>query len=161
MDDASYKAALNKAFEDWADLTAQERAIAFRKAQLQETIVALSALCSELPDINALSLSDAIRLMISSTAEGLSTLGLRDRLTEMGFDLTKHKNPLASIHTAVNRMIESGELRRKPSDEANEQKVEAGENLKTPALPETAPFGVNQEFWNTMIKTLTEGQQKK
>lgn len=128
-----YKKALAKAESEWINLTRQERRIALRKAQLKETIQALYALCSDLPDINALSLSDAIRLMIRSTSDGLSRTGIRDKLQEMGYDLKKFKNPLASIHTAVERMVESEEFVRMPSDE---NKVEAGPELKSvPELP--------------------------
>ena len=108
--DPTYKAALKKARSDWNELVKKEREIAVRKAQLKGTIRALYALCSSLPDINALSLSDAIRLMIKGTNGGLSALGIRDKLEEMGFDLTKFKNPLASIHTAIGRMTQLGEF---------------------------------------------------
>jgi hypothetical protein len=125
--DKKYKAALDKAQADWDALTLKEQEIAVRKAQLKDTIIALSALCSELPDINALSLSDAIRLMISSTSGGVSRVGIRDRLEELGYDLKKFKNPMASIHTAVDRMVESGEFNKMPDNEKN---VEPGPELK-------------------------------
>lgn len=132
-----YKKALAKAMTEWTSLTKQERKIAVRKAQLKESIRALSALCSEPPDINALSLSDAIRLMIRSTRGGLSRTGIRDKLEEMGYDLKKFKNAMASIHTAVDRMVESEEFVPVSSDE---KKVEAGPELKP--VPEPLP-GLN------------------
>src|SRR5579862_3955455 len=112
-----YRKALAKAIGEWDALAKQERQIAVRKAQLKETIRALRTLCSAPPDINALSLSDAIRLMILSTRDGLSRVGIRDRLEEMGYDLKKFKNPMASIHTAVDRMIESEEFVPKATDD--------------------------------------------
>jgi hypothetical protein len=130
-----YKKALTKAVNEWNNLAREERKIAVRKAQLKETISALQALCSEPPDINALSLSDAIRFMIRSTQGGLSRTGIRDKLDEMGYDLKKFKNPLASIHTACDRMVDSGEFVKMATDE---KKVEAGPELK--ALPEPPPI---------------------
>lgn len=128
-----YKKALAKAVSEWNSLTKQERTIALRKAQLKETIRALQTLCSAPPDINALSLSDAIRLMIRSTQGGLSKTGIRDKLYEMGYDFKKFKNPMASIHTACDRMVESGEFVKAAEDE---KKVEAGPELKpVPELP--------------------------
>ncbi len=144
---SAYKKALEKATAEWNDLTRKEREIAVRKAQLKGTIRALNALCSAPPDINALSLSDAIRLMIRSTSEGLSPVAIRDKLDEMGYDLKKFKNPLASIHTAVDRMAESGEFVRTPNDQ---NKVEAGENLKTQA----------EGFWDTAVHATLKGQNK-
>src|SRR5258708_13652490 len=111
-----YKKALTKAVSEWNNLTRQERKIAVRKAQLKETIRALRTLCSDPPDINALSLSDAIRLMIRSTEGGLSRTGVRDKLDEMGYDLKKFKNPMPSILTAVDRMVVSCELSIIPTD---------------------------------------------
>jgi hypothetical protein len=135
MESSSYKSALQKAQADWAELTRQEAGIAVRKAQLKRTIKALAALCSELPDISAMSLADAIRLVIASTTEALSVIEIRGKLNEIGYDLSKFKTPLASIHTAVNRMVESEELIHIPdAEDDTDKKVEAGKNLKAPFL---------------------------
>ena len=71
--------------------------------------------------------------MVTSTNGGLSVLGIRDKLDEMDFDLSKYKNPVASIHTAINRMVESEEVKRVPE---NKNEIQAGKNMKVPALPE-------------------------
>ena len=146
----SYKAALDKAKADWDALTMKEREIAFRKAQLKETIKALSALCGALPDVNAFSLSDAIRLVIHSTNEGVSPIEIRAKLSQLGYDLSKYKNPLASIHTALNRMAETEEIVHMPDEE---DKVQAGENLKSPVLPDS-PVGDNSGFWETVVNQI-------
>jgi hypothetical protein len=156
--DVSYKLALDKAIADLDALTMKEREIALRKAQLRETIKALSALCGRLPDINAFSLSDAIRLVISSASEGLSPIEIRGKLTGMGYDLSKYKNPLASIHTALNRMVETEEIVYMPDED---EKVEAGENMKSPVLPES-PAGVEwgKGFSDFLARAGSEGQKK-
>jgi hypothetical protein len=150
-----YKKALAKAISEWNKLASEERKIAVRKAQLKETISALRTLCSEPPDINSLSLSDAIRLMIRSTRDGLSRVGIRDKLTEMGYDLRKFKNPMASIHTAVDRMVESEEFVPTPSDE---KKVEAGPELKS--IPELPPISGLQNLANVLeVENSTEEEK--
>ena len=147
-----YKKALTKAVSEWNNLTRQERKIAVRKAQLKETIRALQTLCSDPPDINALSLSDAIRLMIRSTQGGLSRTGIRDKLDEMGYDLKKFKNPMASIHTAADRMVESGEFVKMASDE---KKLEAGPELKS--IPEPPAITGYTSF---MIETAQDASKE-
>lgn len=144
-----YKKALAKAVSEWNGLAKQERKIAVRKAQLNETIRALRTLCSEAPDINALSLSDAIRLMIRSTQGGLSRTGIRDKLEEMGYDLKKFKNAMASIHTACDRMVESGEFVKVATDE---KKVEAGPELK----PVPEPLTGNLTTLQGLLSEMTE-----
>ncbi len=150
-----YKRALTKAVSEWNNLAKQERKIAVRKAQLKETIMALQTLCSGPPDINALSLSDAIRLMIRSTGEGLSRTGIRDKLMEMGYDLKKFKNAMASIHTAVDRMVESGEFVPTPSDD---KKVEAGPELKSVA--ELPPISGFQNLASILAQTSSTEEKK-
>jgi hypothetical protein len=126
----TYKEALKKAKADYELLTMKEREMAVRKSQLKETIKALEALCAKPPDLNSFSLADAVRLVVSSGSSWTAT-GIRDRLEAIGFDLSKYKNPMASIHTAVNRMIENQEMHWMPDEEG----IEAGENLKVPTLP--------------------------
>ena len=156
--DASYKLALDKAIADLDALTTKEREIALRKAQLRETIKALSALCGKLPDISAFSLSDAIRLVICGANEGLSPIEIRGKLTEMEYDLSKYKNPPASIHTALNRMVETEEIVH-ISDE--DEKVEAGENMKSPVLPEgLAGVEWGKGFSDSRTGAGSEGQKK-
>ena len=58
-----------------------------------------------------MTLANAIRLMVQSCNERAITVKeLRGKLQDIGYDLSKYKNPLASIHTAANRMVESNEL---------------------------------------------------
>jgi hypothetical protein len=162
MDPSSYKEALSRAIRDWRDLARQENEIAIRKAQLKRTIKALRALCAELPDVNSLSLSDAIRLMIHSSTAGLSPIEIRTKLRDLGYDLSKFKTPMASIHTAVNRMLESEELVKVPDPDQDEEKekIEAGKNFKVPTLPEPSMSGLNTSVLE-MLASLNKKEEKK
>ena len=132
MDQAFYKQALAKAFKDYAELVQQLHELNLRKAQLTETIRALNSLCSKPPSVNSLSLSDAIRLVFANSGQFMTPLEVRGRLKEFGYDLSKFKNPLASIHTALERMAEAEELSR--GEDEDQKSFEAGDKLKKPPL---------------------------
>jgi hypothetical protein len=85
-------------------------------------------------DISSLSLADAIRLVIHSTERGITAKEIRGKLDDLGYDLSKHENPLASIHTAAKRMIDTEELIW--VDDHN-KKLSAGPELKP--VPEAGP----------------------
>jgi len=104
--------ALFAAWRELNELKEQERKIAFRKAQLQATLNALSPLVFEqtVTDINTLSLPDAMRLIMRSANRPLSSHDMRTKLDDLGFDLTKFENPMANILTAMKRMVESEEF---------------------------------------------------
>jgi hypothetical protein len=88
------------------------------------------------PDINSMSLADAIRLMVKSCSERYITVKeIRGKLQDIGFDLSKYSNPLASIHTAASRMVASEELNWVDDDG---KKLTAGKELK-PVLSTEAP----------------------
>jgi len=48
---------------------------------------------------------------------GLSPVQVRNRLRAGGFDLKGYKNPLATIHTILKRLVKAGELFVMPQDE--------------------------------------------
>jgi hypothetical protein len=111
MADNLYSEALFAAWAELDSLRVQERDIAIRKAQLQQTVNALYPLVFDNQvDINALSLPDAMRLVLRSTGRPLSGNDFKTKLEDMGFELSKFANPLANIMTAMNRMVEAEEM---------------------------------------------------
>ena len=113
MSDA-FKAALQKARLELALVEAEQRRLSQRKAQLLQSIAALAPLVGEVPQ-GDVGLSDAMRTVMSTAALAHSDTRftakkVRQLLSDMNFDLSKFKNPLASIHTAMNRMQAMGEL---------------------------------------------------
>ena len=73
-------------------------------------------LTQELSRVHERGLTDAVRVILRSTEEWLTTTNIRDRLLNMGFDFSDYSsNPLASVSTV---------LRRLPSDEVERKSVE-------------------------------------
>ena len=128
-----YSGALERIEEELEELRKQENQLALRKARLIESFEALLPLV--LPeetqaDINSLTLADSIRLVVKCAARPLHIREIRMRLDEMGFKTMKFRNPMASVHTAVKRMIDSKELAyiKDPHDGA--KMIERGPFLK-------------------------------
>ncbi len=137
----AYQEALRAAWIELSQIQEEEKNLLVKKARLKQTCEALWPLAYPdvvYPDINSLSLADAIRLMVQSCNERVITVKeIRGKLQDIGFDLSKYKNPLASIHTAATRMVESEELTW-VDDDGN--KLTAGEKMKPvlTAEPDTA-----------------------
>lgn len=143
-DKSKFQSAFVEAYDELEKLKIQEREIFVRKAQLQKTLMALYPLIfpeSE-PDVNSLTLANAIRLVFSSANRALSALEVRTKLDDIGFDLSGYENPGASIHTALSRMLESQELSHAPKTERGKKTFAATPELKpvpeVEAVPESA-----------------------
>jgi hypothetical protein len=126
----SYQDALWKAFEDLKQIQREQHELTLKTSRLKKTIDALFPIVypDETEDINSLSLANAIRLIINSANTPVSAKEIRNRLRDLGYDLSKYNNPLASIMTAANRMVEAEEL--KNYDDEDEKKLMAGPELK-------------------------------
>jgi hypothetical protein len=158
-----YRDALLSAWSELRELTDQERKIAIRKAQLQETANALFPLVFDMPlvEINTMSLPDAMRIAIRSAGRALSAYDMKTKLTDLGYDLAKFENPLANIQTAMNRLVENDEFIWVEKD-AKPKQVLPGPELKSvpDANPNFAAFygeSANSLF-NTLFKTTPESQ---
>jgi hypothetical protein len=88
-----------------------------------------------------LGFTDAVRKVFENTKDHLHhPVSVRDELKKMGFPLAKYKNPLASIHTILKRLVDQGELDRLLLDDvlrygfkktvAKERQPPAGESKK-------------------------------
>ncbi|HUI41457.1 MAG TPA: hypothetical protein VL523_05770 [Terriglobia bacterium] len=137
--DETYRATLAKASADLNELTRQEHEISLRKAQLRQTIRALAALCEDVPEVPLLNLRDAIRLAFASAGRRMTAAEVRVKVLQLGFDLAKFKDPLASIHSTLWRLVGAGELVliRTPG---HAKLFEPSENMKTPSLGTDAPL---------------------
>jgi hypothetical protein len=81
---------------------------------VQERIDALNKvkLGSQVEDLG---LTDAIRWVFKQpTLLPLTPTDVRDRLAEMGFDLSKYTHMMPPIHNTLKRMKEAGEIREVP-----------------------------------------------
>jgi hypothetical protein len=141
-----FAAALRGAYQELLNVKEQELTLTIRKAQLTKTVNALFPLVfPQTPDINAMSLPNAIRLIMSGTERPLSAHDMKTKLEDLGFDLAKFDNPLANVHTAMKRMLESDEL---VYVDENKKRVTAGPELNPP--PETSA-GNPEEALSEMV----------
>ena len=154
-----YEKALYAAFEEMSQVREKERELAFRKAQLQQTVSALYPLVfPDTPDLNSMSLPNAMRLIMHSAGRNLTAHDFKTKLEDLGFDISKFDNPLANIHTAMTRMVDSDEFYWAEKEEGK-KKVGPGPELKSvpSEIPETLPppsFTPDGEAWETVIPGL-------
>jgi hypothetical protein len=82
-----------------------------RLSQLQTAINALVALDTDEPITFAGTLTDACRAALKNAGRPLAPMQVRDIIVALGYDLSQHKsNPLASIHSVLKRLAESGDV---------------------------------------------------
>ncbi len=79
-------------------------------ARLEQTVLGLAALWDEPRDAVPRGLTELCRRMFRATDQDLSPVAVRHNLERMGFELARYENPMAVIHTTINRLVERGEL---------------------------------------------------
>ncbi len=97
-------------------------------------------------------------MVIGGADRPITAIEMRGKLTDLGFDLSKYDNPLANIHTAMNRMVEAEEMQWVDVDE---KKAVPGPQLKQvpPPLPSNADDPLKNSvlsFLNSMNTTIEE-----
>jgi hypothetical protein len=148
-----YRNALQTAYDQWLNLQNQERRITVQKNQLRQTLLAIFPLAypnSGDPDITSMSLANAIRLVIGGVDRPMTAIEMRGKLTDLGFDLTKYDNPLANIHTAMNRMVDAEEM---VWSDIDEKKALPGPGLKHVQTPLPAP--TNDQLKNEIMELMS------
>jgi hypothetical protein len=143
-----YLIAITCAWEELSQLQEQERQLTLKKARLKGSIDALFPLAfphfQPSLDLRTMSLANAIRLVVkSSNDRAITVKEIRGRLFDIGFDLSRYENPLASIHTASRRMVESEELVWVDDDG---KKLQAGPEMKP-----ITDSGPTEEQLNTLL----------
>lgn len=109
MSIADYKRALTAAVREYEEATAQHAALETRLAQLKQSIATLTKLCGYEPTVQ-LGLTEACRMVLRNAVQPMSPRDVRDRLVAIGLDMGRYSNALASIHTVIKRLHESGEV---------------------------------------------------
>jgi hypothetical protein len=104
-----YRRALAAAIEESRRLSVERQRIDARLSELAETIGTLSRLCGLTPTV-PWGLADACRTVLRNAGQPMSPAEVRDRLTIIGFDLSRYSNALAALHTTLKRLVEAGEL---------------------------------------------------
>jgi hypothetical protein len=131
----SYKVAideLSKLMEEYEELENQMEALRKRISTVRRGVVGLAGLCGAIPgreyphlfphNISTdIGFTDAIREVLKSKGQyvGFTPVGVRDALKAAGFDLSKYKNPLASIHTILKRLEMKSEARGVTQDDGS------------------------------------------
>jgi len=155
----AYVIAYGHALKELQELEEEEKRIAIRKAQLRDTLQALGPLfLADFTNIESLTLANAIRLVIRGAGRPMSVLEVRSKLTDLRYDLSKYENPLASIHTAMNRMKEAEELRLVESETDKKKMFEPGPELKP--VPE-APSPIQNALAARMVEVAKASQEPK
>jgi hypothetical protein len=113
MTQEDYRRALDAAIQEYEQLARQRAEVDQRLAQLVQSIGTLSRLCNVTPTV-ALGLTDACRMILKLAGHPLTVSEIRAQLGAMGFDLSKHSNPLASIHTVLRRLCRAGQVKFVP-----------------------------------------------
>jgi hypothetical protein len=113
MDD--YKRAEIAAAKELDELLEQRRLLDVRIARLRQTIVSLHALTEGVPEFKegqqmvAVGITDACRNALKVAGSPRTAVEVRDWLESSGYDLRDQANALASIHTVLKRLVDSGE----------------------------------------------------
>jgi hypothetical protein len=108
----SYRTALDAAVTEYETLGEQRREIDRRLSHLAQTIGTLSRLLGLVPTV-PLGLTDACRLVLRGGLP-ITPVEVRDRLLEIGVDLSIYSSDLSAIHTVLKRLNEAGEIRLIP-----------------------------------------------
>jgi hypothetical protein len=110
MTEPDYRSALAAAVAEYEQLGEERRRLDDRLSQLAQTIGALSRLLGFVPT-QPLGLTDACRMIYRNAGLPMSPTDVRDRMREIGIDLSVYSNEMAAIHTVIKRLHEAGELR--------------------------------------------------
>jgi hypothetical protein len=110
MTEPDYRAALATAVAEYERLGEERRQLDDRLSHLAQTISSLSRLLG-LVATQSLGLTDACRMIYRNAGLPMSPTDVRDRMKEVGIDLSVYSNEMAAIHTVIRRLHDAGELR--------------------------------------------------
>lgn len=102
-----YKQALETARAEHKELMKQQIEIQARMLHLRTVFYSLGALSESWAKLG---LTEAIKGVAESSEHGLSPVEIKDKLQAASFPVDKYKNPLATIHTVVKRLVDSGDM---------------------------------------------------
>jgi hypothetical protein len=96
---------------DLAKCIATQEDIENEIAGLRGTVASLSRMLKrEYVEEDEMGLTEAIRRAFKGHSGTLIPTEVRDRLKEAGYDISKHGNVMASIHSVMNRLNGRGEI---------------------------------------------------
>ena len=90
----------------------ETRRVALREmVKAQAAIRAIYALATDEPLEFSGTLADACRQVYRTSTKPMTPVEARNAIVALGYNLTQHKNPLASIHSVLKRLAKSGNLK--------------------------------------------------
>jgi hypothetical protein len=132
MDTDFYKDAFEKAIQELFTLTARRNALDDQREelnarldQLRKGALGLSSMCGEDPKSveqaypelfpqliePEIGLTEAIRIVVKSNiGKKMTPVEIRRGLLNIGFDLSRYRNPLATIHITLRRLSDNHEI---------------------------------------------------
>lgn len=121
MANESFFRAYKDAAKELESLVAEQERIEKRILSLRKTMNALETVISQLPEaanvddmeraafiLGETSLTDDIAHIIATTRVPLTASEIKTELIELGVNIAEHSNPLATIHSILGRLTESG-----------------------------------------------------
>jgi hypothetical protein len=112
----SAKAELARVQQEKASLSSQLEQCDQQIVALVQTMRAIAPLVGEEPPAAGEAeaphggMTDCVRAILKKAAEPLTASEIRESLEAVGFDMKSYSNPLATIHTVLRRLGESGEV---------------------------------------------------
>ena len=115
-----YQAAFRSAQNEMNDLRARLESIEAEKSLIEqriklveETVSALSPLCSDEDGAESVGLKEACIQVLKNATEALTVPEIKAHLHAQGVHMsTSYKNPLAVLHTTLNRLVVSGDAKK-------------------------------------------------
>ena len=103
--------------------------------KVQTAIRAIYALATDEPLEFSGSLADACREALKNSTAAMTPVDVRNAIVALGYNLTKHKNPLASIHSVLKRLHESGSVKQIQTAGASKDSPSKSAYQWTPTAP--------------------------
>ena len=94
--------------QHYDEATDERRKVDARLTKIQAAITALTALESGEAATFTGSLADACRAVLKGNTTYMSPTEVRDGVVALGYLMAQHKNPMASIHSVLKRLEQSG-----------------------------------------------------
>jgi hypothetical protein len=121
MTKTDYQRAYDAAEQELTDLLQVQELIEKRILVLRQNLSSLAALCKQDDAdfepgmlagalIDRMGITTDILAIVNRELSGLSPAEVRDQLKELGYDLSKYQNPLATVHVVLNRLEEAGKI---------------------------------------------------
>lgn len=108
LDRAFLTETLQKLMAAYDAADAAERAAAQEKARIHAAIKATYAMVTDEPLKFTGTLADACRVVLQEANGPLTPVQVRDGVINLQYNLSRHQNPLASIHSVLKRLARSG-----------------------------------------------------